>query len=819
MNNGIEKALIDIVEAGRNQNYQKVIEISGSLSASDLIPLQVWRLISLSYRQAAMDKENLKTLQAALKKYPYDEELLLSSAISHLRLNEAHTARQVLGKIIKGNPKHAEALTLQGSLLLSEGKLEQAGKKIIDAIKSNPNLATAHNEMGKLLLLQEHYEHALMAFGAAADLDSNKTEYRISYGKALLMLERFEEARETAWGVLSMEPSNTLAGNLLGEALIALKRFDEAKRLYQALIEVEPEDHALHLNLGICLTHTGENIKAARAYAEAYRLNKDHLPTLLKFTISLRNLKLYSKSIAVALEASKRLPDSVLLHTFLGDTLRENSQAKLAKIHYRKALKLAPDDNSLHYKLGITLLDNNEYHEAKTQLELLRRRQGGVAPIELMSAYIMCGEAEKVTPLLDSFKNNTDTGSLSTLMYLCTQLEQHALSYPELARKFNEASKVPLCQPKFQTLNPSDEIRVGFVSGDFRHHPVGFFIKNTLAELKNLNVKTYAYSNNPNDDQITETIKTHTSQWRNIRYMNTEQACNIILEDELHILVDLSGHTRDGRLDIFARKPSPVQITWLGYWASTGLETIDYLIADPISVLRSEEENFSEKILRMPLTRLCYSPPELAYEVSETPAKKSNYITFGSYQSLRKVGRNVLETWASVLCAVPTSKFRWQCHQFDSAANKKIIRETFKEFGVDPNRLILTPSTGWADYLQSHDKVDILLDSFPFPGGTTTCDAIWMGVPTLTMLGDTMISRQGASLLSAAGLKDWIATDPAQYVKKAVEFSSDIEALNRVRLCMRDQALNTPVFNSKIFANQLSAVLRDAYKSFESMPC
>lgn len=806
MNNGLEKALIDIVEAGRNQNYQKVIEISGSLSASDLIPLQVWRLISLSYRQAAMDKENLKTLQAAHKKYSDDEELLLSSAISHLRLNEIHTARQVLGKIIKGNPKHAEALTLQGSLLLSEGKLEQAGKKIIDAIKSDPNLATAHNEMGKLLLLQEHYEHALMAFGAAADLDSNKTEYRISYGKALLMLERFEEAREVAWGVLSMEPSNTLAGNLLGEALMALKRFDEAETLYQALIEVEPEDHALHLNLGICLTHTGENIKAARAFAEAYRLNKDHLPTLLKFTISLRNLKLYSKSIAIAMEALKRLPDSVLLHTFLGDILRENGQAKLAKVHYRKAMKHAPDDHDLHYKFGTTLLENNEYKEARDQLELLMRKQGGKAPLELASAYFMCGETEKVLPLLEKFPlDQLNASALSSLMFLTTQLDGHAISYAELAERFNTIMQGKACQLDRDSyaLQSDGVITVGFVSGDLRHHPVGFFLKNVIPELRNHKIRAVAYSNNPIDDKLTEEFKCSFADWRNIRYMDTEQACKVIIEDKVHILVDLSGHTRDGRLDIFSQKPSPIQVSWLGYWASTGLKTIDYLLADPVCVPERNNEYFSESILRLPSTRLCYSPPS-EYKVRETPAKALGFVTFGSFQSLRKVSQNVIRTWAEILKEVPNSRFRWQCHQFTSNQSKRNVRDLFQSFGIESSRLTLEEATGRDEYLESHAKVDILLDSFPFPGGTTTCDAIWMGVPTVTLMGETMIARQGAALLSAAGLNDWIATTIDNYKSKAISTAKQIDALNETRLAMRPQALARPLFNEKLFTKHLA---------------
>ncbi|HTO19647.1 MAG TPA: tetratricopeptide repeat protein [Pseudomonas sp.] len=795
-----------LAQAYQERDYQQITRIAESMISSDYPSSMPWRYLAEAHKKLGKLAERASLIKQAAKLFPDDLEIQFELACLHLQSGEAHTAQQVFGRILRLNPEHAPTLTHQGHLLLMEGKLEQAGRKLLEAIKANPHFALAHNEMGKLLLLQEQYEHALMAFETATQLDNSLPEYRINLAKCLTMLKRFKEAKEAALRALELVPSDVTAGMLLGESLLNLQEFDEAEGLFRTLIEIEPQEHTLHLNLGICLSKKGNHVKAARAFAEAYRLNKKHLPTLLKFAISLKTLKLYQQAIVVALEAVKTLPDSVLAHRFVAGLLREQGRAKQAKVHYRKAIKLEPENTELQYLLGVTLLENQEYHKARDQLELAHALHVEQALPHLASAYVMCGETEKLLGLIPQLEARAkDYFSLSTLMFTSTQIEGHDIRYADLARRFNAVAMQNL--PKSDVALPRkspETLNIGFVSGDFKHHPVGLFLKNTIPELAKHRIKTFAYSNISKSDALTEHFEKSFHAWRNIRFMDADQACAIIKEDQIDILVDLSGHTRDGRLEIFARKPAPIQVSWLGYWDSTGLETMDYFLADPVSLPEGSASDFTETIFRLPQTRLCYSPPETSPAVSETPALKNGFITFGSFQSLRKVSHRVIQVWAEILKAVPDARFRWQCMQLDSSENRKAIAALFKQFGINPNRLILTGATNWNDYLKKHSEVDILLDSFPFPGGTTTCDAVWMGVPTVTLMGETMIARQGASLLSAAGLEDWIAQDIQDFIEKAVRAARDVEKLNNRRLEIRNKAQSLPIFNAELFAAQLS---------------
>lgn len=265
-------------------------------------------------------------------------------------------------------------------------------------------------------------------------------------------------------------------------------------------------------------------------------------------------------------------------------------------------------------------------------------------------------------------------------------------------------------------------------------------------------------------------------------------------------------------MPLFAFRPAPVQVSWLGYFSTTGVPEIDYILADEVGVPDGEASQFIEKVCLLPRTRLCFRVPEDAPEVKPLPALKNGFITFGCYQSLAKVNDAVLACWKPIFAALPKAKLRWQCAQFSDMEVRKASLARLRRHGIGESRVQLLKDAAKADYLASYRHVDMLLDSFPFPGGTTTCEALWMGVPTLTLAGRTMLSRQGASLLSAVGLTSWVAHSQEEYQRKAIGFAGDPSALAQLRLALREMARQSPVFDAIAFARDFEATLESIWR-------
>ena len=266
---------------------------------------------------------------------------------------------------------------------------------------------------------------------------------------------------------------------------------------------------------------------------------------------------------------------------------------------------------------------------------------------------------------------------------------------------------------------------------------------------------------------------------------------------------------------MFAWKPAPVQVSWLGYFATTGVAEIDYLLADAVGVPEAQQTQFTESIWFLPDTRLCFTAPNVDLHVAALPALKNGHITFGCFQNLAKASDGVLELWGKILAALPDSTLRMQCKQLDEPAQVEQLLQRLQKCGIAPARVSTHRTTNRESYLAAHAEVDVILDTFPYPGGTTTCEALWMGVPTLTLAGDTLLARQGASLLSAAGLEQWIANSKEEYVAKAVALASDLADLAALRAGLREQVLASPLFDAPRFARNFEDALWGMWQRYQ----
>jgi protein O-GlcNAc transferase len=360
-----------------------------------------------------------------------------------------------------------------------------------------------------------------------------------------------------------------------------------------------------------------------------------------------------------------------------------------------------------------------------------------------------------------------------------------------------------LC-PAFTEARP---LRVGFVSGDLHFHPVGLFLESVLAHLDPAKLTLIAYSSCPAEDDVSERLKRFFAAWHSVATLSDEDLARKIHGDKIDILVDLAGHTALNRLPVFAWKPAPLQVSWLGYWASTGVAEMDYILVDPVSVPQSEARYFSEKLWYLPDTRLCFSPPITAesVEVTGLPAQSKGYLTFGSYQALNKINDRTLAAWSRVLAELPAARLRVQSRPLSYPGTVADMRRRLAAAQIDIERVDLVGGASRDQYLASYADVDVVLDTFPFPGGTTTAEALWMGVPTVTLSGNSLLARQGESMMRCVGLTDWVAPDDDEYVKLALAQVRDLNKLGELRASLRLRALDSPLFGAKRFAENLES--------------
>ena len=355
--------------------------------------------------------------------------------------------------------------------------------------------------------------------------------------------------------------------------------------------------------------------------------------------------------------------------------------------------------------------------------------------------------------------------------------------------------------------DPDRTLRVGFVSADLRTHPVANFIEPVLACLAdNPKLSLHAYHNHGHEDQVTQRLKTYVPHWRSIVELSDDVVAQRIIEDRIDILVDLSGHTDKHRLLAFARKPAPVQLSWIGYAGTTGLSAMDYYMADrfflPTGIL---DEFFSEKIVRTSA-----SNPFLPYQdapfVNDSPAIKNGFLTFGSFNLVRKLSPSVIALWSQVLRAVPSA--RMLLGGIQSESEVEVLAGWFSKGGVARDRLTFQSKCPMLDYLRLHHQVDICLDTFPYPGATTSCHALWMGVPTLTVTGETLVSRIGASLQNHAGLTRFVVSNELDFVEEALYWSHNHSELARIREGLRERFSKSAMGQPNAIASSFDSALR-----------
>jgi predicted O-linked N-acetylglucosamine transferase (SPINDLY family) len=598
------------------------------------------------------------------------------------------------------------------------------------------------------------------------------------------------EARKKCEFILNQNPNHPDALHLLGIIIGQTGQLSQAITLIQKAIDIHDKDSAYYSNLAIFLARKGECSKALEQYQKSLSLNAEDPGTF--------------NNMAMALYAQKNFEQSIL--------------------YFKKALELKPDYDEARIHLSMAFEASNQIGHAiqcceyvieqSTNKHLLAKAYNQLGNLWLKKASSTDAiESYKKALSNDNHHHQIWSNYLLTLNYNSEMTASQIYHAHQDWGQQIEKEFVPL---SFHSNIPdvNRPIRVAYMSPDFRMHPVAFFIEPLLKYHDGRIIEVYCYEDVQKPDQMTKKLKQHQHKWIKICGHSNEFVSSLIQSDGIDILIDLSGHTAKNRLPVFARKPAPIQLSYLGYINTTGLKTMDYRLTDTYADSVHSKHLYSEKLVYLEPCFCCYQPPDISLNISDLPALSKKYITFGAFHNLAKVSPNTLELWAELLHAISKSKLVLQSISLSDHETNKRFRQYFQSKGIESYRIEFLGYQSFNEYLKKHHDIDIFLDTQPWSGHTVCCHALWMGIPVITMEGHRYAERMVGSILKTLNLNDWIAKTKAEYLQKAIFWSQNKEQLSIIRNSLRSQFLKSSVCDGLTFTRQIEMIYRQLWNKW-----
>ncbi|EDT37262.1 TPR repeat-containing protein [Burkholderia ambifaria MEX-5] len=616
---------------------------------------------------------------------------------------------------------------------------------------------------------------------------------------------------------IELNPALPAACHGLGLSLWALGELSEAVSVLGAAA-AGSSDASLHNNYAGVLRDAGDLDAAAAHYARAIALDASLAVAHANLSGVRRRQARYAEALVHAQEAIRIAPDLPDAQNQAGNAHHGLGDLVAAQACYRTALELNPADSGACHNLSVVLLKRERHAEA---LAYCRQALAGGHPT--VSMYVNLGDILRAQGNVDAavpayrdalalVRDDASDDAAEVLGRLLFAAAASATVSP--ADYLNDARRYGRHLAARSTRYTHDvreraadalhrPLRVGFVSGDLRQHPVGIFVESVFAHLDRTRIAPCVYTTSDEADAITARLKPHAAVWRSIAGCDPQAAARTIHDDGIDVLVDLAGHTQASGLAAFGWKPAPVQASWLGFFASTGSDAIDYFIGDAQTLPADEAYHFVEQPWQLPDSYLCFTPPSDDVAVGPLPMAANGHVTFGCFGKLVKLGDDVVRVWSRVLDALPGARLLLKARELEQAAVRDATAARFARHGIDASRLLFDGASPRADYFAAYNRIDVALSPFPYPGGTTTAEALWMGVPVLGMKGGRFVTHICESLLHAAGMPDWIAGDEDDYVAKAVAAAQDGARLAALRATLRERTLASPLCDAARFARNL----------------
>jgi protein O-GlcNAc transferase len=626
---------------------------------------------------------------------------------------------------------------------------------------------------------------------------------------------------------------------------IQANQINEANNEINKLLQSDPDDFLLLHYFAYVLYKKNNFLEAIKVFKRSIAFNEEFLENYFNISLCLINLKMKNEAIFYLKKYINYKKDNCDVYNNLGLLYLENNQLDDAILCFNKCISINLDYVKAYNNLGATLFKKNLIDNAINIIEigikidpkfidlninlarcfakkgyylrairilkdLLKNNSNDHNILALMGIYhIKVGKILEGFYFIDEslkiFKEQTlyETKLLNSFYKEDLDLDNYYNDIKKLKKFYNVDNKVELENKHFFF---DKQIKIGFVSADFRAHAVGFqildVIKN-LSEYSELRLYLYYNKEEEDDDEITKSFKKLNINWVNIIKLSDTEVIDKLKHDNIQILIDLSGFTRGGRQNIFYHQPCSVQISWCGYLASTGMEKNHYIFADKYTISQEDESNYSEKIYRLDKTWSVLSKNYNIPTNSNIPALKNKFISFGSFNNILKINHKVVSTWSKILCQILNSKLYLFSNNFNEKEFKSYFENFFLDKGVRLDQLFFQPSLKRDDLLNKYNLIDIALDTFPYSGGTTSLESYWMGVPVLTKKGNYFISKSTESINKNIGLNDWIAHDESDYINKAVNFSNNLNFLQSVKTYLLENRETFAIFDSKHFAKQM----------------
>ncbi len=673
----------------------------------------------------------------------------------------------------------------------------------------------AHHGAGRLSTAADIYRQIIAVDATYADALHHLGLIEMSQGNLAAAIERMRQSVELA-------PRDTFYLVNLGAAYRKDGKLDEAAKCYEMALAIEPLHAGALTNLGNVRALKGQLDEAVSAYRKALSARGDMIEAWSGLAKALLRLGNAQEAEAAARRALELGPSTFEIHEVLGDVLSDLRKTDEAIESYRRAVAIRGDHASTLMHLGRELNRRNRVEEARAVLE----RALKVDPT-LAEAYLHLGNAMKdqgqVKEAIETFKRAIELDptqawfghNLLYTMHFDGDYDGPALLKEHV--KWADAHERPLevyVRGHENERSRDRRLRVGYVSADFRGHAVGRFLYPLMASHDRKQFEIVCFSDVAREDNVTAELRKHTDEWHETRQMSFEEQAEFIQSRRIDVLVDLALHMSGNRLLTFARKPAPVQVTYLAYAGTSGMRQMEYRITDPYLDPPGEERPFyTEKPVYLEKSYWCYAPVAGAPEVGELPARRNGFVTFGCLNNFCKLSQQILKPWGEILNRVSGS--RLIVHAQEGKHRADFVRRLGTAAG-DPaameGRVEFVGSQSPLEYLRTYNRIDIALDPFPYPGGTTSCDALWMGVPVVTLAGQTAVQRAGVSILSNIGMKQFIAGGVSEYIELAHRWASDLERLAAMRKELRGTMRQSPLTDARTFAAAMETAYREMWR-------
>lgn len=747
------------------------------------------------------------------------EAQILQQAIAFQKVGKLEQAESLYRDVLNSNPKQADALHLLGLIASNRGDLETAIQLIRQAVDSSPTSPVYVGNLGVIYRQAGRINEAIQTYRRAIELDAQNADVYFNLGKSLKLKELLTEAEAAFRTAISIQPSYTSAWLSLMSIFANRYDLEQAREVGEAACKACGPVCDLYLSLGAVYRRSNLNDEAIACYEQALQLQPKNVDALARLASFCFMGYRFAEGTEYLQRAINVEPESVHVLNAIGLRSKMEGDLDAAVNSYRKSIQKYPHFTTAFANLAGVLRKQGSFTESLDNVRMSVKQDSNNVETMAVEGSVLVSlgrleEAEvcfrRAIEMRHGYRDAHDN------LLMCLQYQKNTTPETLYAEhlEWNKCYAEKHFEIRsFQHDPAGGRLRLGFVSGDLGAHPVGYFTVKLFESIDREKFSTFIYSDRVGNDDFSTRMEQSVDRWFNCASLSDEKLRAKIIDDKIDILFDLAGHTAQNRLLVFARRAAPIQVSWAGYVGTTGLKQMDYLIADRFHVPEGTDHLYSEKVLRMPDGYVTYRAPDGLPDVTPPPCIEKKEFTFGAMCNPTKVNDRVLAAWSEILNRVPNSRLLLSYSGWMDIGNQNRVKDAFRGTGCTA-QVDFHHKSGPIELMSLYGEVDVCLDTFPYSGGLTTCEALWMGVPTVTFPGDWFAGRHSTSHMMNLGLNEFVADNVQGYIEKAVLVAANREYLIVLRQKLRNLTAQSPLCDGERFAKDFSELMQSVWKNW-----